>query len=536
MPAWAARDASGAVLNAMAQARIAEEENRPAAALMALTTLASHAPTLPGLRGRMLEQAIEAGDLAAARSAAAALWQAGDLRFDAQLVLVVDAMRRSDWKGAQAYLDGRSGKTGADLGARLIHDSLDAWIAVGRRDAAAEAVLLRAGGGARPEPALLLEAALVQLARGRVQEGVELSDAVTLTDRTSQLVALRLAATFDRVKQGAAADRLRKRIALAAGGREDPALMLPDRSVLTPRQGGAHWLALIADGMARTPNSSAKVPLLFARAAYWLDPDDWTARAALVEALDRNERGADALALLDAGRQGLPPVLAMRRAELLGAAGDHGGAIASAEAALAENPSDRALLIRFADVARQSDDRAATLRAYRRLGATLEEGDAELQGMLLIAEAEILLQDDAWDAAARLMERAVALRPDDAMVLNFAGYSAIERRKDVPRSLARIEAAWKLEPQNASITDSLGWAYFLTGRVGEAVPLLEQAERGEPDNAVIVEHLGDAYWQAGRHFQARYAWRAAALVAETDMATRIAAKLRDGLTPATTAP
>ncbi|PZQ20868.1 MAG: hypothetical protein DI569_14055, partial [Sphingopyxis macrogoltabida] len=232
----------------------------------------------------------------------------------------------------------------------------------------------------------------------------------------------------------------------------------------------------------------------------------------------------------------LPPVLAMRRAELLGAAGDHGGAIASAEAALAENPSDRALLIRFADVARQSDDRAATLRAYRRLGATLEEGDAELQGMLLIAEAEILLQDDAWDAAARLMERAVALRPDDAMVLNFAGYSAIERRKDVPRSLARIEAAWKLEPQNASITDSLGWAYFLTGRVGEAVPLLEQAERGEPGNAVIVEHLGDAYWQAGRHFQARYAWRAAALVAETDMATRIAAKLRDGLTPATTAP
>ncbi|PZQ20438.1 MAG: hypothetical protein DI569_15490, partial [Sphingopyxis macrogoltabida] len=309
MPAWAARDASGAVLNAMAQARIAEEENRPAAALMALTTLASHAPTLPGLRGRMLEQAIEAGDLAAARSAAAALWQAGDLRFDAQLVLVVDAMRRSDWKGAQAYLDGRSGKTGADLGARLIHDSLDAWIAVGRRDAAAEAVLLRAGGGARPEPALLLEAALVQLARGRVQEAVELSDAVTLTDRTSQLVALRLAATFDRVKQGAAADRLRKRITLAAGGREDPALMLPDRPVLTPRQGGAHWLALIADGMARTPNSSAKVPLLFARAAYWLDPDDWTARAALVEALDRNERGADALALLDAGRQGLPPVL-----------------------------------------------------------------------------------------------------------------------------------------------------------------------------------------------------------------------------------
>ena len=66
--------------------------------------------------------------------------------------------------------------------------------------------------------------------------------------------------------------------------------------------------------------------------------------------------------------------------------------------------------------------------------------------------------------------------------------------------------------------------------------LLEKAQLGEPGNAVIVEHLGDAYWKAGQKFQARYNWRAAALLAEAEMATRLAAKLRDGLTPATTAP
>ena len=104
------------------------------------------------------------------------------------------------------------------------------------------------------------------------------------------------------------------------------------------------------------------------------------------------------------------------------------------------------------------------------------------------------------------------------------------------RTSARIEAAWAKAPQNASITDSLGWAYFLTGRTDDAVVLLEKAQRGEPDNAVIVEHLGDAYWQAGQRFQARYNWRAAALLADAEMATRIEAKLRDGLTPATVAP
>jgi len=134
------------------------------------------------------------------------------------------------------------------------------------------------------------------------------------------------------------------------------------------------------------------------------------------------------------------------------------------------------------------------------------------------------------------MEQAVALRPTDPAILNFAGYSAIERRKDVDKALARIETAWTAEPQSASITDSLGWAYFLTGRMNEAVPLLERAQLGDPTNAVIVEHLGDAYWQAGRRFQARYTWRAAALVADAEMAARIEAKLRDGLTQATTAP
>ena len=96
------------------RARLAEEGGEPAAALSALTAVSSVAPDLPGLRGRMLEQAIEAGDLEAARTAALRLWTAGDRRFDAQLVLMVDAMRRSDWKAARDYAAGRIDKAGAD--------------------------------------------------------------------------------------------------------------------------------------------------------------------------------------------------------------------------------------------------------------------------------------------------------------------------------------------------------------------------------------------------------------------------------------
>lgn len=519
------------------RARLAEEGGEPAAALSALTMVSSLAPDLPGLRGRMLEQAIEAGDLEAARAAALRLWAAGDRRFDAQLVLMVDAMRRSDWKAAREIMAGRADKAGADTIARLILPTVNAWIDVGARENYPERHLLAVNSRTRPEPALTLQVALVQIAAKRADAAAALTDSITLTDRTSQLVGLRVAATLEKAGESGAAGRLRARIALASGQREDPMLLLPEQPVSTPRAGTAQWLGILADGLARTPNGSTKLPLLFARAAYWLNDQDWAVRATLVEALDRNGQEGDAMALLTPTRTALPPVLAMRRAELMADAGDLTGAAKLAEAAASDNPA-RSLLVRLADIARRSNDPAATARAYERLEAALgdDEGDRALRGTLLIARAELYLQANEWDRAAPLIEKALVLRPDDAAILNFAGYSALERRKDVEQSLERIEAAWRQEPQNASISDSLGWAYFLTGRTDDAIKLLEKAQAGEPENAVIVEHLGDAYWQAGQKFRARYNWRAAALLAGAEMATRLEAKLRDGLTPATTAP
>ncbi|MDZ3831188.1 MAG: hypothetical protein U0S50_05140 [Sphingopyxis sp.] len=486
----------------------------------------------------MLEQAIGAGDLITARGVAARLWDSGDRRFDAQMVLLVDAMRRSDWKGARALVAARSDKTGGDAMARLLHPMFNAWIDVGLRESHAERHFDTGPGDAPRQPALALEAALVQLASKRPADAVASADAVVLSDRMSQLVALRLAATFDSVGEGDAARRLRGRVALAAGGRDDPMLLFPDRAISDPRSGVAHWLALLGDIFARSPNGGNGIALLFARSAHWLDDQDPAVRSALVEALAQGERRDAAIALLAEGRGPLLPVMAMRRAELLADAGELPAAARTAATAVKDDSAPRSLLLRFADLSRRTEDKALAEQAYARLDNALGSGadDVALRAMLLIARADLKLQANDWSAAEPLIERAVSLRPDDASVLNFAGYSALERRRDIDRSLARIEAAWKREPDNASITDSLGWAYFLTGRIAEAVGLLEKAQQGEPGNAVIVEHLGDAYWRAGRRFEARYTWRAAALIAEEGMAGRVDAKLRDGLTTATVAP
>ncbi|MBA4047647.1 MAG: hypothetical protein C0476_03800, partial [Sphingomonas sp.] len=70
-----------------------------------------------------------------------------------------------------------------------------------------------------------------------------------------------------------------------------------------------------------------------------------------------------------------------------------------------------------------------------------------------------------------------------------------------------------------------GWCYFLTGDLPRALPLLERAVAQSPDNTTINDHLGDAYWRAGRHFEARYAWSAAKGLATGDDEARIATKI-----------
>src|SRR3546814_19059628 len=62
-------------------------------------------------------------------------------------------------------------------------------------------------------------------------EAVRHLDTIGLTDRSSQLVALRVAASLDQIGEGEAARRLRARIALAAGDREDPFLLGPKSGV-----------------------------------------------------------------------------------------------------------------------------------------------------------------------------------------------------------------------------------------------------------------------------------------------------------------
>src|SRR3546814_8788513 len=94
-------------------------------------------------------------------------------------------------------MKGRTDKAGADTIARLILPTVNAWIDIGAREKFPERHLLAVNSPTRPEPALSLQVALIQIAAKRADSAAALTDNITLTDRTSQLVATRVAATLD---------------------------------------------------------------------------------------------------------------------------------------------------------------------------------------------------------------------------------------------------------------------------------------------------------------------------------------------------
>lgn len=529
-----------AALQALANARLAEASGKPQSALAALAVVASHSPGLPGLDERLLESALLTGDLVVARSAAARLWQDGDRRIGVRIALLSDALRRSDWAGARLYVEQAEDKTGRDPVARLILPVLSAWVGVAMREHRPESMLLSQASGQSSASASVfgLEAALIQLASRRPTDALTQISGVSLDDPGAQMLALRVAATLESGGLTDAAADLRQRAVTAIGQRDDPMLLLPGGAITDVRSGIAHWFTLLSDSLNRTPGTNVKFPLIFARAGQWIEPGDWQGRLALVEALNKAGQADLAISLLAGQRGRVPAVLALRHAELVAASGDMAAAIPLANAAVAAPDSPRSLLIRYADLLRQSGDPVLAMAALSRLESALTESDEDqgLRGQILTSKAELLIKDQRWTEAQPMLEQAVKLLPGDAATLNFAGYSALERRHNVAQAMTRIEAAWRLRPQSAGITDSLGWAYYVTGKTDKAVELLERAMRGEPRNPVIVEHLGDAYWTAGHRFAARYQWRAATLLAEDAMADRLAIKLRDGLSAATIAP
>ncbi|MEG3169410.1 tetratricopeptide repeat protein [Sphingomonas sp. LB3N6] len=293
--------------------------------------------------------------------------------------------------------------------------------------------------------------------------------------------------------------------------------------------GVSRLLARLASDLAAGEPSPLSIALT--QAALRADPRYDGARILLADALARNKVVDRALAVLDEIDPMGPSAAAAgaERIDILSNAGRDGEALAAAKNRIDQQGAEPADWQRYADLLLTTGNPAEAATWYQRIIAA--DGDKGGTWGAWLQYGGALDQAGRWPEARDALEKAVARGPAQPLALNYLGFAKVEHGDDIPASIRLLERATRLDPTNASITDSLGWAYHLSGNTARALPLLETAAQAEPTNAEISDHLGDAYWSTGRNYEARYAWRAALLTAEPTETARITAKIANALPP-----
>ncbi|MEM9225596.1 MAG: tetratricopeptide repeat protein, partial [Pseudomonadota bacterium] len=188
-----------------------------------------------------------------------------------------------------------------------------------------------------------------------------------------------------------------------------------------------------------------------------------------------------------------------------------------------EDRNDEALKITRETLAR-TDDRNIRIQLADLLQSLDRDGEAEATFSDVIESDEAMGEYDwriyfarggarerlgEWPRAENDLQTAMNLNPNDPTIMNYLGYSWIDRGINLQAGLDLIQDALRLDPESGAITDSLGWAYYKLGNYERAIFYLERATELAPDISEILDHLGDAYWQVGRFKEAGFQWERA---------------------------
>jgi len=297
----------------------------------------------------------------------------------------------------------------------------------------------------------------------------------------------------------------------------------------TAQAGAAEMFHSVGVAFARDGTSDVSMVLL--RLGAYLNPRNDTIQLVIGQLYDT----ANQHELANAVYEGIPtasPMKAMavvRVADNLDAMGDRPEAIRRLSNIVVTNPKDVDAISVLGDLYRSDKQYQAAADAYSKaLGVTggSTPGDWRFYYVRGIAYE----RSDKFPLAEKDFLRALDLNPNQPQVLNYLGYSGVDKGMNLTRALDMIQKAVQASPNDGYIIDSLGWAYYRLGRYSDAVTQLEQAATLRPNDPEINDHLGDAYWKVGRKLEAKFQWNVAySMDTEGNVKARVAPKLKGGL-------
>jgi tetratricopeptide (TPR) repeat protein len=121
---------------------------------------------------------------------------------------------------------------------------------------------------------------------------------------------------------------------------------------------------------------------------------------------------------------------------------------------------------------------------------------------LLYARALAAEKIDRLDVLETDLTKIIAEDPDNGHALNALGYTLADRTDRYTEALAYLEKAIALLPDDAAVLDSMGWVKYRLQQYDEALKYLRRAYEVN-DDAEIVSHLIEVLWESGQQDEAR---------------------------------
>lgn len=297
--------------------------------------------------------------------------------------------------------------------------------------------------------------------------------------------------------------------------------------------GAADGLAEVFYGLgeALTGEGGISVGVLYLQMALYVKPDHPFALVALAQAHEAAKKYAEANEVYDRvpGTSALTSGIAIQKAFNLSSQEKIEEAQAVLEQEAAAHPADIRPLDALGNIMRTRKRYAEAAEYYTRAITLIPKPDKN-HWAYFYARGTCHERLKNWPLAEADLQKALRLYPDQPLVLNYLGYSWVDQNKNMKQGMGLIEKAVALKPDDGYIVDSLGWAHYKLGNYKEAVRHLERAVELRPDDPVLNDHLGDALWRAGREREARFQWdQALILKPEPDEIEKIKRKLADGL-------
>lgn len=456
----------------------------------------------------------------------------------AHIALAVDDIRRGKFERAIDRLDTLP-KGGINA---FMTPLLKSWALVGAKETEAALEALKPLADKKTsKPLHDLHAALVNEWAGRV-EAAEINYKAVLSGRAGQTLRVidLFTAFYDRTGRPEKAvevyrDSIKKRPQSASflikPGQQQSGKP-PPLEINSARAGSAEALLGLASSLRQ--QNAREMALLFGRMALYLKPDFPVAQYLVASILESDQR-------LDKANQTYRGIKAaspfawtarMNIAANLDQMGRTEEAIGLFSDLSSQKPTDADSLINLGDIFRRHDRFPEAVTAYDKAFKRINTLGRQ-HWSLLYSRGIALERSKQWPRAEKDFLKALEFVPEQPYVLNYLGYSWIEKGVNLEKALDMIKKAVSLRPTDGYIVDSLGWVYYRLGNIQKAVKELERAVIFRPEDPVINDHLGDAYWRIGRRHEARFQWQRALTLKPEDAALidTIKDKIRNGLKP-----